>query len=75
VTWRTTTRIEVGVGDLEQRTRDGQAQVGYSVAERSRGQVTLSAVCTVYKEMRSVGLLVHPQNQGRRFLRVWSQNW
>jgi hypothetical protein len=30
--------------------------------------VTLCAVCTVYKEMRRVGLLVEPQNQGRWFV-------
>jgi hypothetical protein len=50
------------------------------------GRVTLCAVCTVHKEMRSTGFLVWPQNQGwwfvsgltskplRRFLPVWSQN-
>jgi hypothetical protein len=51
-------RIEVGVRDLVERTRDGQAQVGYLVAGRSRGRVTLCAVCTVHKEIRSVGFLV-----------------
>jgi hypothetical protein len=51
-------RIEVGVRDLVERTRDGQAQVGYSVAGRSRGRVTLRAICTVHKEIRSVGFLV-----------------
>jgi hypothetical protein len=44
------------------------AQVGYSVVGRSRGQVTLCAVCTVYLEMRSTNFLVEPQNQGRRFV-------
>jgi hypothetical protein len=34
------------------------AHVGYSVAERSRGQVALCAVCTVHVETRSVGFLV-----------------
>jgi hypothetical protein len=29
------------------------AQIGYSVAERSRGQVTLCAVCTMHVETRS----------------------
>jgi hypothetical protein len=53
--------IMAGVGDLVQRTEDGQAQVGYSVAGRLRGQVTLCAVCTVHKEMRSTGFLVDPQ--------------
>jgi hypothetical protein len=62
------------------------SQVGYSVAGRSRGQVTLCAVCTVHEETRSVSFLVGPQNQGRRFvsglaskslgqfLLVWPQN-
>jgi hypothetical protein len=43
-------------------------QVGYSVAERSRGRVAPCVVCTVHVEMRSVGFLVEPQNQGRRFV-------
>jgi hypothetical protein len=33
------TRIMEGVGDLVRRTDDGQAQVGYLVARRSRGRV------------------------------------
>jgi hypothetical protein len=44
------------------------AQIGYSVAGRSRGRVALCAVCTVHVEMRSVGFLVEPQNQGRQFM-------
>jgi hypothetical protein len=44
------------------------AQVGYSVARRSRGQVALCAVCTVHVEMSSTCFLVEPQNQGRRFV-------
>jgi hypothetical protein len=66
--------IEAGVGDLMQRTEDGQAQVEYSVVERSRGQVTLCMVYTMHKETRSAGFLVWPQNQGRQFLPVWPQN-
>jgi hypothetical protein len=62
------------------------AQVGYSVAGRSRARVTPCAVCTWYVETRSAGFLVEPQNQGRRFvsglaskplgwfLTVWPQN-
>jgi hypothetical protein len=62
------------------------AQIRYSVVERSRGQVTSCAVCTVYMETRSASFLVEPQNQGRRFvsrlaskplerfLSVWPQN-
>jgi alpha-D-ribose 1-methylphosphonate 5-triphosphate synthase subunit PhnG len=51
-------RIEAGVGDLVQRIEDGQAQVGYSVAGRSRGRVTLCAVCAMHKEIRSADFLV-----------------
>jgi hypothetical protein len=43
-------------------------QVGYSVVGLSRGWVTLCVVCTVHVETRSVGFLVKPQNQGRRFI-------
>jgi hypothetical protein len=39
------------------------AQVGYSVAERSRGRVAPCAVCTWHEENRSTGFLVEPQNQ------------
>jgi hypothetical protein len=56
--WRAAMRIEAGVGDLVQRTGDGQVQVEYLVAERSRSRVMLCAICTVHKEMRSAGLLV-----------------
>jgi hypothetical protein len=31
-TWRATTRIEAGVGDLMRRIGDDQTQVGYSMA-------------------------------------------
>jgi hypothetical protein len=48
--------------------RGCQAQIGYSVTERSRYRVTLCVDCTVHKEMRSAGFLVEPQNQGRRFI-------
>jgi hypothetical protein len=61
-------RIMAGVEDRVWRTRDGQAQVGYSVAGRTRGQVMLCAVCTVHEETRSVGFLVEPQNQDRQFV-------
>jgi hypothetical protein len=44
------------------------AQVRYSVARRSRGQVTLCAVCTVHVETKSTSFLIEPQNQGRRFI-------
>jgi hypothetical protein len=44
------------------------AQVGYSVAGRSRGRVTLFAVCTVHVETMSTGFLIEHQNQGRRFV-------
>jgi hypothetical protein len=62
------------------------AQVGYSVAGRSRGRVTPCVVCTWHVEISSAGFLVMPQNQGRRFVSgltskslgrfspVWPQN-
>jgi hypothetical protein len=68
VACRTATRIVAGVEDLVRRTEDGQASIGYSVAGRSRGRVTLCVVYTVYMETRSVGFLVEAQNQGRWFL-------
>jgi hypothetical protein len=68
VTWRAATRIVARGGDLVQRIRDGQAQVRYSMVERSSGWVTLCAVCTMHKETRSAGFLVWPQNQGRQFV-------
>jgi hypothetical protein len=40
------------------------AQVGYSVAGRSRGRVASCAVCTWHVKTRSAGFLVEPQNQG-----------
>jgi hypothetical protein len=68
------------------RSRRPGAHVGYSVAGRSRGRVAPCAVCTWHVETRSVGFLVEPQNQGRRFVSglastplgrlspVWPQN-
>jgi hypothetical protein len=61
-------RIMTGVGDLVQRIGDDQAQVGYSVAGRSGGQVMPCAICTMHIEIRSVSFLIEPQNQGRRFV-------
>jgi hypothetical protein len=46
------------------------AQVGYSVAERSRGRMASCAVCIMQMETRSVSFLIEPQNQGRRFVSV-----
>jgi hypothetical protein len=57
-----------------QRIRDGRAYVGYSMAGRSRGKVTPCTVYTMHKEMRSAGLLVEPQKQGRRVSRFGTQN-
>jgi hypothetical protein len=36
VVWRAATRIMAGVGDIVQRTGDGQAQVGYLVGRMIR---------------------------------------
>jgi hypothetical protein len=73
-TWQAVTRNVAGVGDLVQRTGDGQAQVGYSVVGRSGGQVTPCAVCTMHKETRSADFLVEPQYHGRRVSRFGPQN-
>jgi hypothetical protein len=48
------------------------AQVGYSVAGRSRDRVAPCAVCTWHVETRSVVFLVEPQNQGQRFVSVFA---
>jgi hypothetical protein len=63
--WWVVTRIVAGVGDLVQRTGDSQAQIGYSVAGRSRGQVMMCKVCTMHKETRSVSFLIWVENQGQ----------
>jgi hypothetical protein len=47
--WRVVMRIIAGVGDLVQRTEDGQAQVGYAVTGRSGGRVMSCAVYTVHE--------------------------
>jgi hypothetical protein len=44
------------------------AQVGYSVAGRSRGRVAPCAVCTWCVETRSAGFLVESQNKDRWFV-------
>jgi hypothetical protein len=46
-TWRAVTRIMARIGDLEQRAKDGQAQVGYSVT----GQIKRSgdALCGLHR--------------------------
>jgi hypothetical protein len=44
------------------------AQVRYSMVGRSGGWVTSGVVCTVHMETSSAGVLVEPQNQGRRFV-------
>jgi hypothetical protein len=56
--WWVVTRIVVGVGDLVPRAEDGQLQVRYSVAGRSRGRVILCVVYTIHKETRSASFLV-----------------
>jgi hypothetical protein len=83
--WHATTRTVAGVRDLVQRTgngRTGRVLDGRAV-ERSGGAV---CGCTWHVETRSMGFLVEPQNQGRRFVSglaskplkrfslVWPQN-
>jgi hypothetical protein len=62
------------------------AQVGYSVAGRLGGWLTLCAICTMHVETRSAGFLVEPQIYGQQFVSgltskplghfspVWPQN-
>jgi hypothetical protein len=51
--------IEVGVGDLVRRIKDDQAQVGYSMTGRLRGQVTPCAIRIVHvEEMRNTDFSV-----------------
>jgi hypothetical protein len=69
-TWQVATRIVIGVGDLVQRTGDGQAQVGYSVAGRSGGWVTSCVVCTVHMETRSKVFWLSLKTKGGGFS-VW----
>jgi hypothetical protein len=58
------TMIETGVGDLVERTGNGQAQVGYSVAERSRGRVTLCGLHYAQwdEECEFLGLALKPRS-------------
>jgi hypothetical protein len=57
-TWQAVMMIKAKVGDLV-RIGDDQAQVRYSVAERSGGQVTPCAIRIVHvEEMRSEGFPV-----------------
>jgi hypothetical protein len=69
-TWRAATRIMTGVGDLAQRTGDGQAWVGYSVAGQSGGQVTPCVVCAIHMEMRSKVFWLRLKTKGEGFS-VW----
>jgi hypothetical protein len=66
VAWWEGMRIEVVVGDLVQRTRDGQAQVGYSVAGRSRCLVTLCGLHRAHgdEEREFLGLASKPRSTG-----------
>jgi hypothetical protein len=51
--------IEAGVGDLGQRIRDDQAQVGYLMAGQSGGWVTPCVIRIVHvEEARSAGFPV-----------------
>jgi hypothetical protein len=83
--WRVTTRIVTEVGDLVQRIKNGHTG-RVLVTGQLKGRVTPCAVCTVHVETMSVGFLVEPQNQDRRFVSgltskslgrfspVWPQN-
>jgi hypothetical protein len=56
-----------GVGDLMQKTRNSQTQVGCSVAGRLEGWMTPCVIFIMHMVTRITYLLVEPQNQGRRF--------
>jgi hypothetical protein len=49
-TWWAAMKIKTGIGDLVRRIGDDQAQVEYSVARRSGGQVTPYAICIKHVE-------------------------
>jgi hypothetical protein len=67
VAWRAAMRIVIRVGDLVQRTGDGHT--GWVFGSRAvESRVVPCAVCSWHVETRSVGFLVEPQNQGRRFV-------
>jgi hypothetical protein len=58
-------RIEAGVGGLVRRIVDDEAQVRYSVAERSEGRMMPCAICIIYvEETSSAGFPDRPQNLG-----------
>jgi hypothetical protein len=69
--WRAAIRIMTGVGDLVQRTGDGQAQVGYSVLGWSSGRVTMCSVCTVHVKTGRYSLVIWASKSPRRFF-VWA---
>jgi hypothetical protein len=61
VSWCAGGRCDMACSDKDcGRSRRPSAEVGYSVAERSRGQVTSCEVCTVHVKTRSAGFLVEP---------------
>jgi hypothetical protein len=64
---RAAMRIVAGVGDLVQMIEDGRTG-RVLMATRLGDRVTPCAVCTMHEEMKSMGILVVPQNQGQRFI-------
>jgi hypothetical protein len=57
-----------------QRIRDGQTQVGYSMAERLGCRMTSCVIYIMHNETRSASFLVEPQNQDQRIFLFGPQN-
>jgi hypothetical protein len=57
-----------------QRIRDGQTQVGYSMAERLGCRMTSCVIYIMHNETRSASFLVEPQNQDQRIFLFGHQN-
>jgi hypothetical protein len=74
VTWWAATRIETVVGDPVQRIGDGEAQVGYSMARRSRGQVTLCVVAPCTRKRGARVSLFGIKTKVNSLSVVWPQN-
>jgi hypothetical protein len=68
------TGIDAEVGDLVWRIVDDQAQVGYSVAERSGGQVILCAIRILHVKETRKRVFWFSLKTGGDSLMVWPQN-
>jgi hypothetical protein len=76
VMWRASGRCGMAGSDEDhgRSRRPGVEDWGWSCTDRVLSgrtierSVTLCSVCTIHEEMRSMGFLVEPQNQGGRFV-------